>query len=50
MSDPDQCAVGPDGKLLDADKMTWLNNPDDETPLPPVASTLNAGIWMVSSK
>ncbi|KAM6493884.1 hypothetical protein JOM56_010245 [Amanita muscaria] len=32
----DQCALGPDGTLLDASKILFYNDPDDETPLPPV--------------
>ena len=31
----DQCALGPDGKLLDASDIIWLNDPDDLTPIPP---------------
>lgn len=27
------CAVGPDGNLLDASEIVWFNDPDDETPL-----------------
>ncbi|KAI0038376.1 hypothetical protein FA95DRAFT_1613436, partial [Auriscalpium vulgare] len=30
----DQCAVGPDGRLLDASEITFYNDPDDENPLP----------------
>jgi hypothetical protein len=32
----DQCAVGPDGRLLDASQIQFFNDPDDSTPLPPV--------------
>ena len=27
------CAVGPDGKLLDASEIVWFNDPDDDAPL-----------------
>ncbi|KAJ7236161.1 hypothetical protein C8J57DRAFT_1530264 [Mycena rebaudengoi] len=30
----EQCAVGPDGKLLDAKTIVWYNDPDDAQPLP----------------
>ncbi|KAJ7615255.1 hypothetical protein DFH06DRAFT_125311 [Mycena polygramma] len=42
MSDPDQCALGPDGKLLDAKDITFFNDPDDMVPLPPASSTSTA--------
>ena len=29
----DNCAVGPDGQLLDASKITWYNDPDDDMPM-----------------
>jgi hypothetical protein len=32
----DQCAIGPDGQLLDASEIKFFNNPDDSTPLPPI--------------
>lgn len=37
----EQCAIGSDGQLLEADKIPWFNDPDDELPLPspPAAST-----------
>ena len=28
------CALDEDSNLLDASKITWYNNPDDETPIP----------------
>jgi hypothetical protein len=31
----DQCAVGPDGQLLDASKITWHHDPDDPKPIQP---------------
>ena len=31
----DQCALRPDGKLLDASDIIWLNDPDNLTPIPP---------------
>jgi hypothetical protein len=33
MSPSDQCAVGPDGNLLDASEIAWQHDPDDPTPL-----------------
>ncbi|KAJ7873014.1 hypothetical protein B0H13DRAFT_1895123 [Mycena leptocephala] len=36
MSAGDQCALGPDGKLLPASEIAFYNDPDDEHPLPPV--------------
>ncbi|KAK6981295.1 hypothetical protein R3P38DRAFT_3376237 [Favolaschia claudopus] len=38
MTSTDQCAVGPDGQLLDASKIVFYNDPDDANPLPPVYS------------
>jgi hypothetical protein len=29
----DNCALGPDGKLLDASKIPWFNDPDDDEPM-----------------
>jgi hypothetical protein len=31
----DQCALGPDGKLLDASKIAWYGDPDDPQPIQP---------------
>jgi hypothetical protein len=31
----DQCALGPDGKLLDASKIPWYDDPDDPQPIQP---------------
>lgn len=39
MPSADQCAVGPDGKLLDAKDITFYNDPDDNDPLPRSGST-----------
>ena len=36
----DNCAVGPDGQLLDASKITWYNDPDDDIPMAPMTATL----------
>jgi hypothetical protein len=35
-----QCAVGPDGELLDASKIDWYHDPDDDCPLPSVSSAV----------
>lgn len=40
------CAVGPDGQLLDADKIQWYNDADDDIPIStaskPTTSALNS--------
>jgi hypothetical protein len=36
MSTSDQCALGPDGKLLDASEIVWVNDPDDPTSIEPI--------------
>lgn len=28
------CAIGPDGRLLDASEIDWVNDPDDDEPMP----------------
>jgi hypothetical protein len=33
MPPSDQCAVGPDGKLLDQRAIVWYNDPEDSTPI-----------------
>lgn len=33
MAAGDQCAIGPDGKLLDAKDIEWRHDPDDLAPL-----------------
>jgi hypothetical protein len=38
MSSSDQCALGPDGNLLDASEIVWQHDPDDPTPLMPPPS------------
>ncbi|KIL54477.1 hypothetical protein M378DRAFT_92476 [Amanita muscaria Koide BX008] len=35
----DQCALGPDGRLLDASKIEFFFDPDDDVPLPSVEVT-----------
>jgi hypothetical protein len=35
--DPDQCAIGADKQLLSADKITFVFDPDDPTPLAPAS-------------
>ncbi|KAJ7937500.1 hypothetical protein B0H13DRAFT_1852467 [Mycena leptocephala] len=37
MSSGDQCAVGPDGNLLDAADIAFYNDPDDANPVPNVS-------------
>lgn len=33
MPTSDQCALGPDGKLLDASEIVWVNDPSDPMPI-----------------
>jgi hypothetical protein len=35
----DQPALGPDGQLLDASKIVWFNDPDDDHPIQPTSDT-----------
>lgn len=35
----DNCAVGPDGKLLDQSEIPWYNDPDDDTPMAPATTS-----------
>jgi hypothetical protein len=35
----DNCAVGPDGKLLDASQIVWFNDPDDDEPMAPATTS-----------
>jgi len=35
----DQCALGPDGMLLDASQITFYHDPDDRVPLPLVSAS-----------
>ena len=37
----DQCALGPDGQLLDESKIVWHHDPDDPTPIVPVTSPIH---------
>ena len=36
MPTSDQCALGPDRKLLDASEIIWVNDPDDLMPIAPI--------------
>jgi hypothetical protein len=36
-AESDQPALGPDGQLLDASKITWYNDPDDSHPIQPTS-------------
>lgn len=36
---PEGCAIGTDGKLLDASEIKWFNDPDDDEPMGPVATS-----------
>ena len=35
----DNCAVGPDGKLLDASQMVWFHDLDDHEPMTPATTS-----------
>jgi len=35
----DNCAVGPDGKLLDESEIDWVHDPDDDTPIAPAMTS-----------
>ncbi|CAA7257320.1 unnamed protein product [Cyclocybe aegerita] len=39
----DQCAVGPDGQLLDASKITFYHDVNDKEPLPPAVPAQSMG-------
>jgi len=53
MSQADQPALGPDGKLLDASKIAWYNDPSNPHPIQQEgeASTLlySSGCWLLIS-
>ena len=36
----DNCAVGPDGELLDKSQIPWVNDPDDDEPMAPATTSL----------
>ena len=36
----DNCAVGPNGELLDESEITWVYDPDDNRPMPPAMTSL----------
>ena len=38
----DNCAVGPNGKLLDASQIIWFNNLDNHEPMAPATTSLMA--------
>jgi len=35
----DNCAVGPDGELLDKSEIPWVYDPDDDRPMPPMMTS-----------
>ena len=43
----DQPALGPDGQLLDASKITWYNDPDDPHPIQST-SKVQEGVFTIS--
>jgi len=36
------CAIGPDGKLLDASEIDFFNDPNDDEPIAPATRSVNA--------
>jgi hypothetical protein len=38
----DNCAVGPDGNLLNASQIVWYDDPDDDEPMAPAATSSTA--------
>jgi len=36
----DNCAVGPNGNLLDASQIVWFNDPNDNEPMAPATSSM----------
>ena len=44
MATSDQCALGPDGKLLDVTKIVWVNYPDDLILIEPIQQADVGGI------
>ena len=46
MSTEDQCAVGPDGQLLDASQVQFFHDIDDKIPLPPIPSMQVVLSWL----
>ena len=44
MATSDQCALGPDRKLLDATKIIWVNDPDDSILIEPIQQADVEGI------
>jgi len=36
------CAIGPDGELLNASKIDFFNDPDDDEPIAPATRSVNA--------
>jgi len=44
-----QCAVGPDGTLLDTSDIQWFNDPDDVEPLPSTLLSVTPGDSTVTS-
>ena len=36
---PEGCTIGPDGKLLNVSQIVWVNNPDNDEPMDPAATS-----------
>jgi len=49
MPSSDQCAIGTDGSLLDAQQITWYNDPDDAAPISSAESHVKSGGNAVAS-
>jgi len=42
----DNCAVGPNGELLDASQIVFFNDPDDDEPMAPATASSVAQPWL----
>ncbi|KAF8803446.1 hypothetical protein BYT27DRAFT_7214747 [Phlegmacium glaucopus] len=45
MATSDQCALGPDGTMLEPSEIIWFNDPDNPTPIPPIGPIQQAGAF-----
>ena len=48
MAASDQCALGPDGQLLNISKIVWHNDPDDAQPIQPMSSMEGAVFLLIT--
>jgi hypothetical protein len=47
-AESDQPALGPDGQLLDASKITWHHDPDDPHPIQSTSGVQEGGVFHIS--